>query len=1173
MSDKPPINVTDVGVHDASLTLLEALVDANDGDDPRLFARTGGLARVIPTDHGHVMQPLDDRRLLFEAEQACDWFRWAGRAPNKVEVPTKADKDIVYHLGDMGHWPGLPELDTLLQAPCILPDGRILNGQGYDRSSNLYMAVDPSLVMPPLVEDPSADDAHQASLVLQEPYSEMRFASAADAGNAHGFLVAHPLRTLMGRDARLPLFLWDAPTAGSGKGLGINCGSIIATGREADSQFLSGGRNADEEARKLITAILLGGRQFVHLDNLEVSIRSAALSALLTAEVWSDRELGKSFHLELPISTTFAASGNNLQVGGDMGRRVVAIRIDTGFQMPFLRTFQRMDLLGYVRHNRGRLLHAILTLAKRWVQQGRPLARRVIMGSFQPFADVIGGILETAEIDGWLGNLLRFAETENTDLAEWTRFIHAWHALWGDQPVLAKTVAEACLDTDGKYADLRDAMPAMVRPYTEVERAKLALSLGNFLKARADQIFDGLQLQRAGADRTKTVLWRVKPHGSAGAGPTVVPPENAPPRARTRDSGSSAGAAGAAGPQVHPLTRADIPLTDEMRTREGATTPPAAPAAPARPPRNARARPPVRVSAPHAYAHVALEAFMQRLSTCTLAGLDTETFNRDPERTALHPWHGARIRLLQVATADEVQVIDLFQQPDALEILKPVLEGSGPVLAMHNAKFDLAMLRAHGVNIPPRGKVFDTYLASLLLDNSDKTRPKQSLKALAERYLGRDLPKELANSDWAQDTLTDEQMAYAAEDARATYDLARILQPLVAEHKLTEAYEIELAVLPTIIGLHERGVRIDPALWLPLAEVAQRERDRAEAELEAVAGKHNWASWQQVQRILIERGIDIPSTAESYLQDHADDAFVKALLHYREWNKGVTTYGVSVVKACTADERFHAEYNQADTRTGRMTADVVHQMPRVGGYREAVRPVDGRCLVKCDYSQLQLVIVADLADDRSMIQAFQSGIDIHAQTASLVFGGTVEQVSKDQRQQAKALNFGLVFGGGAEKLQKVAVQYGVHWTLEDATLLRDKFFRAYPGLRRWHREPQHQSAEPLDIRSKSGRRRRSVERFTQKVNTPVQMLEVDGVKSGLVVLEERIAELGLDAQIVLIVHDEIDLECPINQAQQVADLAYECLTEAMNRWLKRARATIDVSIQRDWAGTKIEGLE
>ena len=493
------------------------------------------------------------------------------------------------------------------------------------------------------------------------------------------------------------------------------------------------------------------------------------------------------------------------------------------------------------------------------------------------------------------------------------------------------------------------------------------------------------------------------------------------------------------------------------------------------------------------------------------------------------------------------------------------------MMAMHNAKFDLAMLKAHGLAMPPRGKIFDTYLASVLIDNSEAARPKESLKALAERYLGRDLPKEMQKSDWSAPILTEEQIEYAAEDARTTYDLARLLEPLIDQEKLREAYEIELAVLPIIIDLHFTGARIDPAMWLPLAEEADRQQTRATADLAALAGEHNWASPSQMLRLIHARGIDIPDTTESYLQDHASDPFVSALLRWREWNKGVTTYGISVIKACDENERFHAEYNQADTRTGRMTANIIQQVPRVGGYRQAVRPVDGRCLVKCDYKQLQLVIVADLADDRSMIQAFTDGdTDIHTLTASRVLGVPPDQVTKEQRQQAKALNFGLVFGSGAEGLRKTAARdYGVEWTLEQATLLRDKFFFTYPGVRRWHREPQHQSTEPIEIRVPSGRRRKDVERFTRKVNSPVQMLEVDGVKCGLVLLDQAIRDAGRDARIVMLVHDEVDIECPIEQAEQVAALAKECLEAGMNRWLKRARATIDVDIYRDWAGTPL----
>lgn len=1169
-SRRPILDVTEVDVHVKAEQLLDYLDAANAGDDPRIFQWGNGLARVLETNRGYTLQPLDDRTLLFECERAVDWRRDRGSGQRRVSVSCPAHKDVVNHLASRGQWPGLPQLAMVAHAPAILEDGSLLQSNGYNRPSGIYLGLDTGLQVPPLPADPTEDDARRASLGLQDILSEYRFASPEDRGNAFGLMVARVLKPLMGKLARLPLFALDAPTQGSGKGLLINIAATIAQGFPAVSQFVEGGRNADEEMRKRITSILLGGHDFVHFDNLEISLDSGSLAALITADTWVDRALGTNTHLRLPIETTFAASGNNLRIAGDLGRRIVAIRIDTGSATPFLRTFRHMDLLGDVTRERGQLLGNILTLARRWVQLGSPPPlQRVIMGSFQRFADVVGGVLAVAGIEGWLGNLNRFVAEENTDVQEWAVFLRAWYSLWGEQPIPATVVAQAYLTAEHRYDDLRSSFPNVLKPYTDVDRAKLPVTLAYHLRQHRDQVFDDLKLHRHSRDRSNTTLWQVvgagdtQPDAGDGAGDGSPPethvlqialPEGPPPtRAHASDS-APAGDAGHDVPRPALFFEKESPIQPRVKK---AKTSPASPASPAETPGVARAR-----------VHARTRAFASRARVA----VDTET-------TGLHAWHGAKIRLLQVAP--ETEAYDLFKHPDILEIWRPLLEGHGPNVVYHNAKFDLAMLRASGLHLPPWEKVDDTYLASVLLDNAAGPRPKQSLKALAQRYLNRDLPKEMQKSDWSAEQLTQEQVDYAKADAQATLDLADILIPQIDEQGLRKAYDIERAILPIIVELGLRGVRIDPQLWAPLAANAERNLARYEVALKGLAGEDfNPRSPSQIQKILEARGISIPSTSESYLQDHAGDPFVDALLGYREWTKGVTTYGVSVLKALDDDQRFHADYNQADTRTGRMTADIIHQMPRSGGYREAVRPIEGRVLLKADYSQLQVVIVADLAKAQSMIDAFNAKRDIHTETARLVLGSS--DVTPDQRQAAKALNFGLLFGAGAATLQRHAANtYGVHWTLEQAQAMRDKFFMAYPEIKAWHRNrpgveyhpempwPDNQVDLPVDLASDSGRRRLGVSKYTEKHNSPVQMMEVDGVKCGLKLLDDRLKASGLDAQIVMVVHDEVDLEAAAEDAEAVRDITQQALEEGMNQWLLHTRAIIEVEIRRDWHGTKL----
>lgn len=1135
-----------------------------DNEPPWLFGHPSGVVRLKEGWDGITeLEAVGLNELHAELQACIEWVRVTTRGMTPVEGPIAVTK----HIRDNGQVRlerVLPQLERVIHTPLMLPDGRLVQASGYDVDSRVVVNSGLQLVVP---DEPTEQEALAALALLDDVLRDFPFAGPADRANALGMLLTHPLRRMMGAHPCVPLFGVNSTVAGSGKGLLIRVMSILATGQDARSQPAAG---ADEdEWRKRLTSWIATGLEIIHLDNVIEPISDPSLDALLTTAMYSDRKLGSTEILHMPVFATFAASGNNLRFLQDMARRVVPILLNPGVERPELREFERDEdaLLAYARTSRDRLLAAVFTLARYWKRTlGEPALTKLVIGSFQAWGSLVSNVLAAVGVTEFMANRDSVRQDDEGRL-QTRSFLAAMHAVYGTEPQFARTIVGHIQGYDPDYAGLQDALPDELARHRPLDKNQMSAYLRS---ASSQNPYGTYWLHGRRETHTNTTEWWVEERGtpgpSGGSGGTsgtsaAQTSRSNTPSSRARAAGFSSGGSGGSGGKTLPPTvlNAQVDVTNFLACG-GPETPPEPPESPDdRPMPRAHAR--TRVQDARG---VALRPFAKRLMKCGLIGLDTET-------TGLYPWHGDKIRLLQIATPDEVQVIDTWAQTDTWQILRPILEGQGPVLAMHNAKFDLAMLHAQDIALPPRGKVFDTYLASLLLDNAEGQRPKQSLKALANRYLSRDLPKEMQKSDWSMDDLTDEQYEYAREDARATLDLARVLEPLIGQNKLTEAYEIELAVLSSIIGLHERGVRIDPNLWLPLAEHAQRERDKAELELEAIAGPHNWASIPQLTQIIADRGIDIPNTTETYLQDYADDPFIKALLHWREWNKGVTTYGISVIKACTEDERFHAEYNQADTRTGRMTANIVQQVPRVGGYRQAIRPIDGRCLVKCDYAQLQLVIVADLADDRSMIQAFMNGIDIHTQTASRVMNVPFDEVTKEQRQWAKALNFGLIFGAGAETLRKSAQRdYGVHWTLDEATVLREKFFFTYPGIRSWHRRDEHQSTEPLDIRVPSGRRRLGVERFTRKLNSPVQMLEVDGVKCGLALLEERLQSSKLDASIVLLVHDEIDLEASIEDAQAVAELARECLEEGMNRWLKRARAKIDVEVYRDWAGTPLE---
>jgi DNA polymerase-1 len=247
----------------------------------------------------------------------------------------------------------------------------------------------------------------------------------------------------------------------------------------------------------------------------------------------------------------------------------------------------------------------------------------------------------------------------------------------------------------------------------------------------------------------------------------------------------------------------------------------------------------------------------------------------------------------------------------------------------------------------------------------------------------------------------------------------------------------------------------------------------------------------------------------------------------------------------------------------------LQNIPRGREYRACFRAQPGWVLVKADYSAIELRLAAVIARDGGMLQAFQDGQDLHRQTAALVLGVPEVEVTKEQRQLAKALNFGLLYGMGAQTLiQHTASGYEVTLSLEEAEQHRRRFFASYPGLARWHRGIPR---EPIDTRTLAGRRRLGVEHFTEKVNSPVQGSGADGLKAALGRLWRHRHEVPVDVRLVATVHDEIVAECRVEDAPEVAAWLTQHMQEAMSEIVaSRVPIEVEATIAQDWAGTPPE---
>jgi DNA polymerase-1 len=551
------------------------------------------------------------------------------------------------------------------------------------------------------------------------------------------------------------------------------------------------------------------------------------------------------------------------------------------------------------------------------------------------------------------------------------------------------------------------------------------------------------------------------------------------------------------------------------------------------------------------------------VAASALVGLDIETTGLDPRCD--------RVRLLSLGwdTTDggtATYVVDCFAVDPA-----PLWAAlaSVPVVG-HNLTFDLQFLARLGFE---PGACRDTLLESQVLHAGERGL-RHSLAACCERELGEAVSKEEQVSDWSGD-LTPDQRRYAARDADLARRLHNALMPTLAAAGLTETAAIENRALPAVAWLSSSGVGFDRAAWLALADGARAEAERLAGELDRAAPPRSqremfgsgwkWDSPQHVAAALQAVGCPVQGTDDDTLAA-VDHPLARLLRDYRASKKLATTYGSKWLKQSYTGGRVYAGWRQLGAHSGRMacSAPNLQNLPRDARYRRCFTAPPGRVLVKADYSQIELRIAAKVAGETAMIEAYRRGDDLHTLTARLLLGP--EDVSKADRQLAKSVNFGLLYGMGAKAFRAYArSNYGVELTEAEAEQYRKAFFAAYPALRRWHGQVGRTQDRPVDTRTLAGRRCRNVMRFSEKLNLGVQGTGADGLKRALALLWERRGECA-GAVPVLAVHDEIVVECDADRAQAAAEWLKRAMLDGMAPLVAPVPVEVEVAVARTWGG-------
>lgn len=559
-----------------------------------------------------------------------------------------------------------------------------------------------------------------------------------------------------------------------------------------------------------------------------------------------------------------------------------------------------------------------------------------------------------------------------------------------------------------------------------------------------------------------------------------------------------------------------------------------------------------------------LNRWVEKLKQAKLFALDTETDNLDYMAAnlvgisfALENGEAAYLPL----QLDYLGAPKTLEKTTALTLLKPILENPTIQKVGQNFKYDLTIFARNGIDV--QGVAFDTMLESYVLNSTGR----HNMDGLAKRYLGHQTIsfEEIAGKGKNQLTFNQiplEQAAeYAAEDADVTMKLQQVLwEKLSKEPTLEKLFkEMELPLLGVLSRMERRGVLIDSdALFLQSNEIANRLSELEEQAYVLAGQPFNLASTKQLQEILFDKlGLPViqktpkgaPSTNEEVLEELAfSHELPKVLVEHRGLSKLKSTYTDKLPQMVNPQTgRVHTSYHQAVTATGRLSSsdpnlqNIPIRNEEGRRIRQAFIAREGFTVVAADYSQIELRIMAHLSQDQGLINAFTQGKDIHRSTAAEIFGVTLDEVTSEQRRNAKAINFGLIYGMSAFGLSR---QLGIGRA--DAQSYMDLYFKRYPGVQTFMYDIREKAkaqgyVETLfgrrlylpDINSSNGMRRKAAERVA--INAPMQGTAADIIKRAMIQLDQKLQN-DPDIAMIMQVHDELVFEVRSEKVAFYSDL-------------------------------------
>ncbi|WP_283642762.1 DNA polymerase I [Croceibacter atlanticus] len=580
-----------------------------------------------------------------------------------------------------------------------------------------------------------------------------------------------------------------------------------------------------------------------------------------------------------------------------------------------------------------------------------------------------------------------------------------------------------------------------------------------------------------------------------------------------------------------------------------------------------------------------LKLFLQNLNKQTSVCFDTETTGLNPLTAELvgiaFSWEAGKGFYLPFSdNKEEAQLL--------IEELRPFFENEDIQKVGQNLKYDIKVL--HKYDIEVRGPLFDTMLAHYLI-NPDM---RHNMDVLAETYLNYSpvsietlIGKKGKNQKSMRDVPLEDQTEYAVEDADITLQLKEHFEKELGDANTQKLFDdIEIPLLRVLAAMELEGINLDKAFLNSLAEDLNNDIATLEASIYKEAGEEfNIGSPKQLGEILFDKLklVEKPkktrtgqySTAEdvlSYLA--ADHTIIQNVLDYRGLAKLKSTYVDALPEQVEEDGRVHTDYMQTVAATGRLSSNnpnlqnIPIRTERGRQVRKAFVPKnEDYVLLAADYSQIELRIIAALSEEDTMIEAFKNGEDIHASTAAKVFNVPINEVTREQRSNAKTVNFGIIYGVSAFGLSNQT-----ELTRSESKDLIDTYYKTYPKLRNYMSNLVDDAREDgyvstvlgrrrylKDINSSNGVVRGAAER--NAVNAPIQGSAADIIKVAMINIHKKLAEGNFKTKMLLQVHDELVFDVPKNELEDIKTLVK---TEMENAYTLNVPLDVEVGVGNDW---------